>query len=205
MRAGTPGSARGGRPAAGTAQAVEAVHAAPGRAQAPTDRRQGPADRLTAPTAPGGAGARRTGAAAGPAPDRRGPPPPSRVPPSTTTDGVVHAGRIRFPNGRFRALGADGRTETGADLGVRASSRSGNTGVTVPKSPASIVCPAEQGPSALDGVRSPTVEHGGATGAVDYERSTFTVLAAAVSYVPYPSWLNPGDNTWQILPPRSSA
>src|ERR1700722_7356626 len=30
------------------------------------------------------------------------------------------------------------------------------------------------------------------------ERSTFSVLAAAVSYVPYPSWLNPGDNTWQI-------
>jgi Amt family ammonium transporter len=24
------------------------------------------------------------------------------------------------------------------------------------------------------------------------------VLAAAVAYVPYPSWLNPGDNTWQI-------
>ena len=24
------------------------------------------------------------------------------------------------------------------------------------------------------------------------------MLAAAVSYVPYPSWLNPGDNTWQI-------
>jgi Amt family ammonium transporter len=24
------------------------------------------------------------------------------------------------------------------------------------------------------------------------------VLAAAVSYVPYPSWLNPGDNTWQL-------
>jgi Amt family ammonium transporter len=24
------------------------------------------------------------------------------------------------------------------------------------------------------------------------------VLAAAVTYVPYPSWLNPGDNTWQI-------
>jgi ammonium transporter, Amt family len=24
------------------------------------------------------------------------------------------------------------------------------------------------------------------------------VLAAAVSYVPYPSWLNPGDNTWQM-------
>ncbi|HEX3981180.1 MAG TPA: hypothetical protein VHW93_08150, partial [Acidimicrobiales bacterium] len=25
-----------------------------------------------------------------------------------------------------------------------------------------------------------------------------SVLAAAVTYVPYPSWLNPGDNTWQI-------
>ena len=24
------------------------------------------------------------------------------------------------------------------------------------------------------------------------------MLAAAVSYVPYPSWLNPGDNTWQM-------
>ena len=24
------------------------------------------------------------------------------------------------------------------------------------------------------------------------------MLAAAVSYVPYPSWLNPGDNTWQL-------
>jgi len=24
------------------------------------------------------------------------------------------------------------------------------------------------------------------------------VLAAAVTYVPYPSWLNTGDNTWQI-------
>jgi Amt family ammonium transporter len=24
------------------------------------------------------------------------------------------------------------------------------------------------------------------------------VLAAAVSYVPYPSWINPGDNTWQV-------
>ena len=30
------------------------------------------------------------------------------------------------------------------------------------------------------------------------ERSTSAVLAAAVTYVPYPSWLNPGDNTWQI-------
>src|SRR3984957_11486718 len=30
------------------------------------------------------------------------------------------------------------------------------------------------------------------------ERSTFSVLAAAVSYVPYPSWLNPADNTWQM-------
>ena len=24
------------------------------------------------------------------------------------------------------------------------------------------------------------------------------MLAAAVSYVPYPSWLNPADNTWQM-------
>src|SRR5208282_6474183 len=37
------------------------------------------------------------------------------------------------------------------------------------------------------------------SGRIDYERSTRAVhLLFATVPVPYPSWVNPGDNTWQI-------
>src|SRR5271165_7464734 len=42
-------------------------------------------------------------------------------------------------------------------------------------------------------------QSGGEPGRIRHTRGAFAVLSAAAHSVPYPSWLNTGDNTWQMV------
>ena len=115
---------------------------------------------------------------------------------------ICVAGRLTSQNRSADRSGAAGPSSRPV-AGPSSSSHVGNTGVTVRKLPACILRGgrANRLPWVWRTRCCVTPVHGSrCAGCVDrYERSTRAVHCRRQQYpVPYPSWLNTGDNTWQI-------